>query len=73
MTLEFSLLSKYKSLVGIVVERHGKMLKDNDGKPLFQSTVVISLGFLFGYLSLHFDLGAAIAMDDMITRYKDTL
>lgn len=73
MTIEFSLLSKYKSLIGFQIERNGAVRKDENDGPVFQRTVEVSIGFIFGYLSLRFDLGRAISIEKMITEYKEHL
>lgn len=73
MKIEFSVLSKYRSLVGIQVARNGAINRDDNDRPVFQSTLEVTFGFLFGYLSMHFNIGRAIAIDEMVTKYKEVI
>jgi hypothetical protein len=73
MTIQFSVLNKYKSLIGFQIERNGALRKDENDSPVFQSMVEVSIGFIFGYVSVKFDLGSAKSIDKMITEYKDML
>jgi hypothetical protein len=73
MHISFSIFSKNKSLIGFQIERNGAVRKDENSGPVFQRTVEVSIGFLFGYMSLNFDLGNAISIEKLITEHKDLL
>lgn len=70
MTIKFSLLSQFKSIIGFTIERSGKIIR-SDETPAFQRTVDISLGLLFGYVTLEFNLGQSISIEKMITEIGD--
>lgn len=68
MTLKFSLLSQFKSIIGFTIERSGKIIR-SDETPAFQRTVDISLGLLFGYVTIEFPLGKAHSIMDMVKEF----
>ena len=72
MKVAFSMFSNFRSLIGFEIERNGAVRKGEDDIPVFQRTIEITIGFLFGYISIHFDLGTAISLDK-ISEYKDFL
>ena len=65
MTIKFSLLSKFKSIIGFTIERSGKIIR-SDETPVFQRTVDISLGLLFGFVTIEFNLGKSHSIMDMV-------
>ena len=71
MTIEFSFLSSMRSVLGIEVQRSGAINRDENNKLIFQSTFELTIGFLFGYLSLHFEFGRPVGIEDMVTKYKE--
>ena len=73
MKIEFSFLSNNKSLIGFEIERNGAVRRGEDDGPVFQRTVEVSVGFLFGYMSLHFDLGRAVSLEKIITEHNELL
>jgi hypothetical protein len=68
MTIKFSLLSKFKSIIGFTIEQSGKIIR-SDETPVFQRTVDISLGLLFGYVTIEFPLGKAHSIMDMVKEF----
>ena len=68
MTVGISLFSNNKSLIGFQIERNGKIIRSNEA-PLFQRTVDISLGLLFGYVTIEFPLGKAHSIMDMVKEF----
>lgn len=72
MKIAFSMFSNFRSLIGFEIERSGAVRKGEDDIPVFQRTIEITIGFLFGYISIHFDLGTSISLDK-INEYKDFL
>jgi hypothetical protein len=68
MTIKFSLLSKFKSIIGFTIEQNGKIIR-TDETPSFQRTVDISLGLLFGYVTIEFPLGKAHSIMDMVKEF----
>ena len=42
-----------------------------DGKLLFQKTLVITFGFLFGYIDLTFDLGRPFDFKDVLGEFTE--
>jgi hypothetical protein len=73
MKIEFSMFSSFRSLIGFEIERNGAVRKDENDSPVFQRTVEVTIGFLFGYVSLNFDLGNAVSIEKLITEHKDLL
>ena len=73
MKVEFSIFSNFRSLIGFEIERNGAVRKDENDSPVFQRTVEVTIGFLFGYVSLNFDLGNAVSIEKLITEHKDLL
>ena len=71
--IEISVLSSNRSVLGIEVQRSGAINKDYNGEPVFQRTVEITLGFLFGYISIHINLGSGVHIDEMIGEYKEII
>ena len=56
MQIGISVLSSSRSVVGFEI-RKGMEPTEYDGKLMFQKTVIFTIGFLFGYLDITFDLG----------------
>ena len=56
MQIGISVLSSSRSLIGFEV-RKGMEPAELDGKLMFQRTAIFTIGFLFGYLDITFDLG----------------
>lgn len=73
MTIEFSFLSQYKSLVGFEVERSGTINRDELDNPVFQSQVHITLGLVFFYIELHFNIGRGVKIDDMMKHFAQQI
>jgi len=72
MKVTFSIFSNFRSLIGFEIERNGAVRKGENDIPVFQRTIEISIGFLLGYVTIHFDLGNSISLDK-IHEYKDFL
>ena len=72
MTINFSMFSQFKSMIGFSIERNGKIIR-GETIPMFQRTIEISFGFLFGYITLGFDLGKAHSIDEMMKEFKDSV
>jgi hypothetical protein len=73
MKISFSFLSKHRTLLGVEIEKNGMVRKDSLGKPIFQNTIEVTIGIVFGYISIHFDMGSSIAIDDMLSKYSDII
>lgn len=73
MQISFSMFSNFRSIIGFEIERNGAVRKDENDSPVFQRTIEVTIGFLFGYVSIHFDLGNAISIEKLITEHKDLL
>ena len=71
MKIELSVLSKHRSLVGIEIQRKGMVSKDMDNNSIFQNSVEITFGFLFGYISLEFGIGKGIKIEDMLSEFHN--
>lgn len=56
MQIGISLLSSSRSLIGFEV-RKGMEPTEHNQKLMFQRTAIFTIGFLFGYLDITFDLG----------------
>ena len=65
MKINLSLLSKVKSFIGFQVEHSGYLKKDDNGRPVLVRTIDISAGFLFGWITLTFDSGGQIGLDEI--------
>ena len=72
MTINFSMFSQFKSMIGFSIERNGKIIRD-ETIPMFQRTVEISVGFLFGYITIGFELGKAHSIEEMMKEFKDSV
>ena len=70
MTINFSLFSQFKSLIGFTIERNGKIIR-SESLPMFQRTIEITFGFLFGFLTFEFNLGKAHSIEDMMQEFKE--
>jgi hypothetical protein len=73
MKIEFSFFSNNKSLIGFEIERSGRVKRGDDDMPAFQRTIEISIGFLFSYITLHFNLGSAVSLEKIITEHNELL
>ena len=73
MKLELSFLSQTRSVLGMEVERNGRVTKDENDKPIFQNTIEVTFGIIFMYLSIQIGLGKGIAIMDMIEKYEEIL
>lgn len=73
MQIAFSMFSNFRSIIGFEIERNGAVRKDENDSPVFQRTIEVTIGFLFGYVSIHFDLGNAVSIEKLITEHKDLL
>ena len=73
MQISFSMFSNFRSIIGFEIERNGAVRKDENDSPVFQRTIEVTIGFLFGYVSIHFDLGNAVSIEKLITEHKDLL
>ena len=70
MTINFSLFSQFKSLIGFTIERNGKIIR-SESLPMFQRTIEITFGFLFGLLTFEFNLGKGHSIEDMMQEFKE--
>lgn len=69
--LEFTLLSKNRSVLGIDVTKNGMINKNENDSPVFQSTIDITIGFLFGYITIQFNNGKEIGIEDLFKELKE--
>lgn len=73
MKLELSFLSQTRSVLGMEVERNGRVTKDENDKPIFQNTIEVTFGIIFMYLSIQIGLGKGIAIMDMLDKYAEVM
>jgi hypothetical protein len=65
MKANLSILSKQRSFIGFEIEHGGYLQKAEDGTPTLYRTIEASIGFLFGWISLSFNYGGSIRLDDI--------
>lgn len=65
MKINLSLLSRVKSFIGFEISHSGYLKKNDEGKPVLVRTIDISVGFLFGWITLTFNSGGQISLDEI--------
>ena len=65
MKIQFSFLDKGRSFIGFEISRGARLFLENKEKAQLQRTLDISIGYLFGWITLQFDLGGKFYMDDI--------
>lgn len=73
MKIGLSLLSKFKSLIGIEIGYGAYLKQDNDGVLIIVRTVEINIGFIFGWITISFDNGVERRMDEINESIKQTI
>ena len=63
MKVNLSVLSKMRSFIGFEIGHSGYLKRNDDGHPVLVRTIELSLGFLFGWISVEFNSGRQIDLD----------
>lgn len=73
MKIEFSFLNESKSFIGFGIERGGYPTHDEDMEPVVQRTIEMSLGFLFGWMTVSLDFGGRFKINDIFDSLLDKI
>lgn len=65
MKIGLSFLSKMRSFIGFEIGHGGYLKKDENGYPVLIRTIDISFGFLFGWITLAFNSGRVVSLDEV--------
>lgn len=65
MKVNLSILSKQRSFIGFEIAHSGYLKKDENGKPTLYRTMEIGIGFLFGWVTISFEHGGSINLDEI--------
>jgi hypothetical protein len=71
MKVNLSLLSKVRSFIGLEIGHSGYLKRNDEGHPVLIRTVELNFGFLFGWISLQFDSGRQVDLDDINKSLRD--
>ena len=65
MKINLSLLSKMRSFIGFEIGHSGYLKRNDEGHPVLVRTIEMSLGFGLGWLSIKFNSGRQIDLDEI--------
>ena len=65
MKVNLSLLSKVRSFIGFEVGQSGYLKRNDEGHPVLARTIELSLGFLFGWISVQFESGRQVDLSEI--------
>lgn len=71
MKVKLSLLSKLRSFIGFEVGHSGYLKRNDEGHPVLARTIELSLGFLFGWISVEFESGRQVDLADINKQLRD--
>jgi len=71
MKLKLKILSKLRSFIGFEIGHSGYLKRNDDGHPVLVRTVELSLGFLFGWISVEFNSGRQIDLDEINQQLRE--
>jgi len=65
MKVKLNILSKLRSFIGFEIGHSGYLKRNDEGHPVLVRTVEVSLGFLFGWLSVEFNSGRQVNLEEI--------
>ena len=71
MKINLSLFSKVRTFIGLEISHSGYLKRNNEGHPVLVRTIELNFGFIFGWVSIEFNTGTQIGLDEINKSLRD--